>query len=35
MVSLNGNDWAEYWNTKVIPRDGFNSKRMKLEQSKD
>jgi len=35
MVSLNSNDWEEYWNTKVIPQNGLNSKRMKLEQSKD
>jgi len=35
MVSLNRNDWEEYWNTKVIPQNGLNSKRMKLEQSGD
>jgi len=35
MVSLNSNDWEEYWNTKVIPQNGLNSKRMKLEQSED
>jgi len=33
MVSLNSNDWEKYWNTKVIPRNGLNSKRIKLEQS--
>jgi len=33
MVSLNSNDWEDYWNTKVIPQNGLNSKRMKLEQS--
>ena len=33
MVSLNSNDWGKYWNTKVIPRNGLNSKIMKLEQS--
>jgi len=32
MVSLNSNDWEEYWKTKVIPSNGHNSKRMKLEQ---
>jgi len=35
MVSLNSNDWEEYWNTKVIPRNGLTSKRMKLEQCND
>jgi len=35
MVSLNSNDWEEYWNTKVIPSNGLNSKRMKLEQHND
>ena len=35
MVSLNSNDWEEYWNTEIIPQNGLNSKRMKLEQSED
>jgi len=35
MVSLNSNDWEEYGNTKTMPSNGLNSKRMKLEQSKD
>jgi len=35
IVSLNNNDWEEYWNSKVIPNNGFNSKKRKLEQSKD
>jgi len=35
MVSLNSNDWEEYWNTKVIPQNELNSKRMKLEQRED
>jgi len=35
MVSLNSNDWEEYWNTKVIQSNGLNSRRMKLEQQND
>jgi len=35
MVSLNSNDWEEYWNAKVIPRNGLTSKRIKLEQCND
>ena len=35
LVSLNSNDWEEYWETKVIPRNGINSKRLKLEQVND
>jgi len=35
MVPLNSNDWEEYWNTKVIPRNELTSKRMKREQNKD
>jgi len=35
MVSLNNNDWEEYWNIKTIPSHGLNSKRMRLEQCKD
>jgi len=35
MVSLNSSDWEEYWNTKVLPRNALNSKRMKLEKSND
>jgi len=35
LVSLNGNDWEEYWETAVIPINGFSTKRMKLEQCKD
>jgi len=25
LVSLNSNDWEEYWETKVIPRNGFST----------
>ena len=35
MVSLNGIDWEEYWNTRVIPQNDLKSKRMKLEQNDD
>ena len=35
MVSLNGSDWEEYSNTKVIPQDDLKTKRMKLEQTND
>jgi len=35
MVSLNSNDWEEYWSTKVIPQNELKSKRMKLEQYDD
>jgi len=35
MVSSNSNNWEKYWNTKVIPRNGLTSKRMKLEQCND
>jgi len=35
MVSLNGSDWEEYWNTKVTPQDDLKTKRMKLEQPND
>ena len=35
MVSLNSNDWEEYWNTKIIPRNGLTSKKIKLEQCND
>jgi len=35
MVSLNSNDWEEYWNTKVIPQNEFKSKSMKLERNDD
>jgi len=35
LVSLNSNDCKEYWHTKVISRNGLNSKRMKLEQCND
>jgi len=32
MVSHNGSDWEEYWNTKITPQDDLKTKRMKLEQ---
>jgi len=35
MVSLNDQDWEEYWNTKAMSNNGFHSKKMKLELSKD
>jgi len=35
MVSLNSNDWEEYWKTKVISQDDLKTKRMKLEQAND
>jgi len=35
MVSLNSNNWEEYWNTRVIPQNDLKSKRMKLEQNDD
>jgi len=34
LVSLNSYDGEEYWETTVIPRNGFSTKRMKLEQCK-
>jgi len=35
MISLNSNDWEEYWNTKATLNNRFNSKKKKLEQCKD
>jgi len=35
LVTLNSNDWEEYWETTVIPKNGFSTKSMKLEQCID
>jgi len=34
-VSWNSSYWYEYWNTKIASPNALNSKRMKLERSKD